>query len=35
MEMCTDIDNFKTVAQRQKTISVAPYLFDEMNRIID
>jgi hypothetical protein len=35
MEMCTDIDNFKTVAQRQKTISVAPYLFDEMNRIIE
>lgn len=35
MEMCSDIEHFKTVARRQKTISVAPYLFDEMNRIID
>ncbi|MCJ8355220.1 P63C domain-containing protein [Novacetimonas hansenii] len=35
MEMCTDIEHFKKVAARQKTISVAPYLFDEMNRIID
>ena len=35
MEMCSDIDHFKTVARRQKSISVAPYLFDEMNRIID
>ncbi len=35
MEMCDDIDHFKTVAARQRTISVAPYLFDEMNRIID
>lgn len=35
MEMCTDIEHFKTVARRQKSISVAPYLFDEMNRIID
>lgn len=35
MEMCTDIEHFKTVARRQKTISVAPYLFDDMNRLID
>ncbi len=35
MEMCTDIEHFKTVARRQKSITVAPYLFDEMNRIID
>lgn len=35
MEMCTDIEHFKQVARRQKSISVAPYLFDEMNRIID
>lgn len=35
MEMCDDIDHFKTVAKRQKTTSVAPYLFDEMNRIIE
>lgn len=35
MEMCDDIEHFKTVAQRQKAVTVAPYLFDEMNRIID
>ena len=35
MEMCKDIDHFKLVARRQKSITVAPYLFDEMNRIID
>ncbi len=35
MEMCKDIDHFKQVARRQKSISVAPYLFDDMNRIID
>jgi hypothetical protein len=35
MEMCSDIEHFKTVARRQKSITVAPYLFDEMNRIID
>ena len=35
MEMCDDIEHFKTVAQRQRAVSVAPYLFDEMNRIID
>lgn len=35
MEMCDDIEQFKTVARRQKSISVAPYLFDDMNRIIE
>lgn len=35
MEMCNDIEHFKDVARKQKTISIAPYLFDEMNRIID
>lgn len=35
MEMCKDIDHFKQVARRQKTITVAPYLFDDMNRIIE
>lgn len=35
MEMCGDIDNFKTAAQKQKNVSVAPYLFDEMNKIIE
>lgn len=35
MEMCTDIEHFKSLAQRQKTVSIAPYLFDEMNRVID
>lgn len=35
MEMCDDIEHFKRVAKRQKSVSVAPYLFDEMNRIID
>jgi len=35
MEMCDDIEHFKRVARRQKAISVAPYLLDEMNRIIE
>lgn len=35
MEMCDDIEHFKRVAARQRTVTVAPYLFDEMNRIID
>ena len=35
MEMCTDIDNFKSAAKKQKRISVAPYLFDDMNKIIE
>ena len=35
MEMCDDIEHFKEVAKRRKAVTVAPYLFDEMNRIID
>lgn len=35
MEMCDDIEQFKEVAKRRKAVTVAPYLFDEMNRIID
>lgn len=35
MEMCSDSDHFKTVAKKQKNVSIAPYLFDDMNRIID
>ena len=35
MEMCADIDHFKTAAKKQKTVSIAPYLFDDMNKIID
>jgi len=35
MEMCNDIDAFKKAAQKQKDISIAPYLFDDMNQIID
>ena len=34
MEMCKDIENFKSAAKKQRRISVAPYLFDEMNKII-
>ena len=35
MEMCNDIDQFKEMVKRRKAVTVAPYLFDEMNRIID
>ncbi|MBS4010548.1 MAG: hypothetical protein KGZ72_07310 [Roseovarius sp.] len=35
MEMCSDIEHFKSAARKQKTISIAPFLFDEMNRIIE
>ena len=35
MEMFNDIDKFKKAEAKQKAISVAPYLFDEMNRIIE
>ena len=35
MEMCTDIDHFKTASKKQKTVSIAPYLFDDMNKIIE
>lgn len=35
MEMCEDIDRFKGAATKQKNVSIAPYLFDDMNKIID
>lgn len=35
MEMFDDINVFKTAEQKQKSISIAPYLFDEMNKIIE
>lgn len=35
MEMCANIDDFKAAARKQKNVSIAPYLFDDMNRIID
>ena len=35
IEMCGDIENFKSTAKKQKSVSIAPYLFDDMNKIID
>lgn len=35
MEMCSDIEQFKDMVKRRKAVTVAPYLFDEMNRIIE
>lgn len=35
MEMCSDAETFKKAAVKQKRISIAPYLFDEMNQIVD
>lgn len=35
METCNNIEVFKRASQKQKEISIAPYLFDEMNQIID
>lgn len=35
MEMCDHIDQFKEVAKRRKAVTIAPYLFDEMNQIIE
>ncbi len=35
MEMCDDIDSFKKAADKRKKVSIAPYLFDEMNQIIE
>ena len=35
MEMCSDIEHFKNAAKKQKNVSIAPYLFDDMNRIIE
>jgi len=33
--MCNDIEQFKNMVKRRKAVTVAPYLFDEMNRIIE
>lgn len=35
MEMVPSIDQFKDAATKQKRVSIAPYLFDEMNQIIE
>lgn len=35
METCSGIEQFKRAAQKQKDISIAPYLFDEMNNILE
>lgn len=35
MEACKDIDSFKKKNEHQKQISIAPYLFDEMNSLDD
>lgn len=35
MEMCDDINHFKKSATKQKNVSIAPYLFDDMNKIIE
>lgn len=35
METCMNIEMFKNASQKQKEISIAPYLFDEMNQIIE
>jgi len=35
MEMCDGIEQFKSTSQRQKDISIAPYLFEDMNKIIE
>ena len=34
MEMCQTIDQFKKAAETQKKVSIAPYLFDDMNQIV-
>ncbi len=33
MEDCPNIDKFKNKAEKRKKVSIAPYLFDEMNEI--
>lgn len=35
MEMCPNIAEFKKIAEKQKKVSIAPYLFDDMNQIIE
>lgn len=34
MELFDEIEDFKTTEEKQKTISIAPYMFDDMNKII-
>ncbi len=34
MELFKDIESFKTAEDKQKFISIAPYMFDDMNQII-
>lgn len=33
LEMCPDIDTFKKRMKKQKEVSIAPYLWDEMNKV--
>ena len=35
MEMSPNIEKFKAAAKKQKDVSIAPYLFDEMNNILE
>lgn len=35
METCSNMENFKKIMAKKKEISVAPYLFDEMNQITE
>jgi len=35
MEMFKNIEGFKKAEDKQKAISIAPYMFDEMNQIIE
>lgn len=35
MEMFPDIESFRKSEEKQKAISLAPYLFDDMNRIVE
>ena len=34
MEMCQTVQRFKDAADKQKKVSIAPYLFDEMNDLL-
>ncbi len=35
MEMCDDMDSFRKRQKKQKDVSIAPYLWDEMNKLDD
>jgi len=35
MEMSPNINLFKQSATKQNKVSIAPYLFDEMNQIVE